>query len=400
MITPPTPLKGIRVLEFTHAIMGPSCGVILADLGAEVIKVEPAPDGDYTRRLQSYGSGFFAQFNRNKQSLALDLKTAEGNQVIRKLLQTADVLIENFAPQTMGKLGLGYEQVHELNPQLIYCSLKGFMDGEYENRTALDEPVQMMSGLAYMTGYPGDPLRAGASVIDILSGTYGAVGILAALHEREQTSKGQLIQNGLFETATYLVGQHLAYASTQTERIQPFPGKVRSWAIYRLFTTLDDKQVFIGVTSNKQWEQFCQLFDRVDLLEDTRLADNTARYYASEWLIPDLEAMFAKLTKVDILAKCVEANFPYAPVNQVEDLWDDPHLLGNGTFLPTQMPHHQIVANLPRQPLLFNHDGHMIHLQPPQVGEHTQTILQTLGYDHTTIVDLAIRNIIALSQES
>ena len=376
-----THLRAIRVLEFTHAIMGPACGVALADLGAEVIKVEPSPAGDYTRHLKGYGSGFFAQFNRNKKSLAVNLKTEDGKEIIQRLLHSVDVVIENFAPGTMDRLGFGYDDVSQINERIIFCSLKGFMPGPYENRTALDEPTQMMSGLAYMTGPPGNPLRAGASVIDILSATYGVIGILAALRERDQTGQGQLVQNGLFETATYLVGQHLAYSSTQDEPIEPFPGKVRSWAIYRLFDTKDDKKVFIAVTSDKHWEQFCRVFDRQDLYVDPSLATNNLRYEAAARLLPDLELMFRSMQKSQILQKCEQAGIPYAPVNQVEDLWEDPHLNEAGTFLRTEFPHHDIVASLPRQPLQFNQAGHGIELQPPLIGEHTRRILLELGYD-------------------
>ena len=386
-------LQNIRVLEFTHAIMGPSCGVILGDLGAEVIKIEPAPNGDYTRNLKGFGSGFFPFFNRNKQSLAVNLKADEGLEIIYKLLESADVLIENFAPNTMERLKLGYEDVSKINPRIIYCSLKGFMDGPYQERTALDEPVQMMSGLAYMTGPKGNPLRAGTSVTDILSGTYGVVGILSALRERDHTGKGQLVQNGLFETAAYMVGQHLAYATTRDEPLEPFPGLVRSWAIYRLFTTKDDKQVFIGITSDKHWKQFCEVFDRPDLYEDETLATNNLRYDAAERLLPDLEAMFAQMTKAEIIGKCKQAAFPYTPLNQPEDLWDDEHLNHNA-FLDIQFPNEDVAVKLPKQPLAFDHQSQPPAQQPPQVGEHTRSILTELGYTTEQIHQLHEQQII------
>ncbi|HIP70116.1 MAG TPA: CoA transferase, partial [Anaerolineae bacterium] len=196
-----TILSDIRVIEFSHAVMGPAAGLVLADMGAEVIRIEPAPQGDHTRRLKGFGTGYYTFFNRNKKSVAINLKTDAGRKIAQKLLQTADVLIENFAPGTMERLGFGYEAVAAQNPALIYCSLKGFMPGPYAERTALDEVVQMMSGLAYMTGPPGRPLRAGASIVDIMGGTYGALAVLAALREREKTGRGQLVQSGLFETA-------------------------------------------------------------------------------------------------------------------------------------------------------------------------------------------------------
>ncbi len=193
------PLEGVRVVEFAHMVMGPSCGLVLADLGAEVIKVEPLA-GDNTRRLEAAGSGFYPVFNRNKKSLAIDLQQPDGRDVVRKLLRTADVLTENFRPGALDKLGFSHETLSAENPRLVYCSLKGFLTGPYEHRLALDEVTQMMGGLAYMTGLPDRPLRAGASVIDIVGGTFAAVGILAALRERETTGRGKRVTSALFET--------------------------------------------------------------------------------------------------------------------------------------------------------------------------------------------------------
>ncbi len=244
------------MLEFTHAVMGPSAGLILADLGAEIIRIEPSPEGDHTRRLKGFGTGYYTFFNHNKKSLAVNLKTEAGLKIVNKLLGTADALIENFAPGTMDRLGLGYEAVSARNPRLIYCSLKGFMDGPYANRSALDEVVQMMSGLAYMTGPPGQPLRAGASIVDIMGGTFGAVAILAALRERDETGEGQLVQTGLFETAAYIMGQHMAYAAISQQPVPPMPARISPWAVYRLFTSRDGQLVFIGITSDKHWLAF------------------------------------------------------------------------------------------------------------------------------------------------
>jgi crotonobetainyl-CoA:carnitine CoA-transferase CaiB-like acyl-CoA transferase len=386
-------LSDIRVLEFTQAIMGPSCGVILADMGAEVVKVEPI-DGDNTRRLQGFGIGFFAMFNRNKKSLAVNLKSPDGKAIVEKLLPTVDVIIENFAPNTMTRLGFGYEQVSAINPQIVYCSLKGYMDGPYEHRTALDEPVQMQSGLAYMTGPPGQPLRAGASVTDILSGTYGVVGILGALREREKTGLGSLVQNGLFETATYLMGQHLAYAVTESEPIKPFPGEVRSWAIYRIFKSKDQKQIFIGVTSNQHWESFCKVFERPDLFQNPSLADNNLRYNEAGWLLADLEVMLLQYSSDEILNRCKEGNFPFSPVNHPEDLWNDPHL-ATRTWLTTQFPDQDFQANLPRQPLQINHRGHDMRLQPPKIGEHTAEIMRQIGFSSEEITGYGKLKIVA-----
>ena len=266
------PLKGIRVIELTHTILGPSCGMILGDLGAEVIKVEPV-DGDRTRKLKGFGGGFFGYFNRNKQSLALDADAPEGRAVLVKLLQSADVMIENFAPGSMSKRGLGPEHLEKINPRLVYCALKGFLPGPYEKRPALDEVVQMMGGLAYMTGPSGRPLRAGTSVVDILGGLFGAFGTVLTLQQRKHTGKGGLVESALFESVVFLMGQHLAITAMNGAPPPPMPERVSSWAIYEIFNTKDGQQVFIGITSDGQWKRFCEFFGQQDLAADPEARD-------------------------------------------------------------------------------------------------------------------------------
>src|SRR4051795_12649996 len=229
------PLQGLRVLEFSHTIMGPCAGLVLADLGAEVVKVEPAPAGDHTRRLPGFAAGFFATFNRNKRSLALDLKRPEGRAAAHRLVAQADVVLENYGPGTMERLGCGWEQLRAVNPRLVYLALKGFLAGPYEHRPALDEVVQFQSGLAYMTGPPGRPLRAGASIIDILGAVFGVVAILAALRERDATGKGQRLSSSLFESAVFLVGSHMAGAAATGLEARPMPARRGAWAVYEVF---------------------------------------------------------------------------------------------------------------------------------------------------------------------
>src|SRR5215212_8221 len=273
----PTPLAGIRVIEFTHMVMGPSCGMILADLGADVVKIEPAPKGDNTRRLTGPATGFFPTFNRNKRSLAVDLKKPAGLALVRRLAKEADVVIENFRPGAMDKLGLGYAALAAVNPRLIYCSCKGFLPGPYEHRTALDEVVQMMTGLAYMTGPPGQPLRAGSSVNDIMGGMFGAIGILAALRERAATGRGQEIQSALFENCCLLAAQHMQQFQMTGEPAPPMPSRVSAWSVYDVFTMANDEQLFIGAVSDKQFQTLCRVIDRMDLADDPALATNAQR---------------------------------------------------------------------------------------------------------------------------
>ncbi len=226
------PLTGIRVLEFCHTIMGPTAGLILADLGADVIKIEPA-DGDATRRLPGFAAGFFPAFNRNKRSLALDLKSDQGRALLHRLAATADVVLENYAPGTMDRLGCGYGDLAHNNPRLIFCALKGFLSGPYEHRPALDEVVQFMSGLAYMTGPPGQPLRAGSSVVDIMGGMFAVIAIQAALRERERTGRGQMVKTALFEATSFLMMQHMAAQALTGRAPPPMPAREGAWARLR-----------------------------------------------------------------------------------------------------------------------------------------------------------------------
>lgn len=386
-------LSSLRVLEFSHAVLGPACGLVLADLGAEVIRVEP-PGGDPTRSLKGFGTGYYPFFNRNKKSIAVDIKSAAGREIVHQLLATADVLIENFAPGTMARLGLGYDDLAAAHPRLIYCSLKGFLPGPYANRLALDEVVQMMSGLAYMTGPAGRPLRAGASIIDIMGGTYGAIAILAALRERDTTGQGQLVSTALFETAAFLMGHHMAYAAVTQEPVPPMPERVSAWAIYRTFTTADDELVFIGVTSDKQWARFCELFERPDWLADERLASNNGRIDQRDWLIPQIADLIAGHSTADTLRRCEQAGIPFSPIARPEDLFDNEQLIAGNSLLETVLPDGR-QAPLPRLPLLLNGQGTTLRQHPPQIGEHTRPLLAELGLIDEEIEELIAAGIVA-----
>lgn len=392
------PLENIRVLEFTHAIMGPSAGLVLADLGAEVIRIERAPEGDHTRRLKGFGTGYFTFYNRNKKSLAVDIKSDEGKEIVHKLLSTADALIENFGPGTMDRLGFGYDDLKEPYPRLIYCSLKGFMTGPYENRPALDEVVQMMSGLAYMTGPPGRPLRAGASIVDIMGGTYGAMAILIALMERQTTGKGKLVMNGLFETAAYIMGQHMAYSAIGQVEIPPMPGRVAAWSVYRPFETADDNLVFIGITSDKHWENFCTVFGREDLLAREELATNNLRVDAQAWLHPELEKFFKTMPKAEIIEKADQAQIPFAPIARPEDLFDDPQLNQGGSLLDVTLEDGR-KTKLPKLPMMIEGDDLSLRMEAPKIGEHSYELLSELGYDSADIQSLLESEIIASELE-
>lgn len=389
----PLPYANIRIVEFTHMVMGPTCGMLLGDLGAEVVKVEPI-EGDSTRRLLGAGAGFFPAFNRNKKSIALDLKQPEGREAALKLVATADIVSENFKPGTMAKLGLDYASVKKLNPGVVYVSHKGFLPGPYENRTALDEVVQMMGGLAYMTGRAGDPLRAGSSVNDIMGGMFGAIGAMAALRQREQTGLGCEVQSALFENNVFLVMQHMMQFAATGRAADPMPSRISAWAVYDVFTVKDGAQIFLAVVSDKQWTVFCQAFGLQELLADPRLASNNDRVLARDWLMPLLRSHLAAHSAAELAARFEAHELPFAPIAKPQELFDDPHLNASGGFGQLRMNDGQM-AKVPLLPFTLDGQRPGIRLQPPAAGEHGEALLRELGYGAAEIAALRARGITA-----
>jgi crotonobetainyl-CoA:carnitine CoA-transferase CaiB-like acyl-CoA transferase len=372
------PLAGIRVIEFTHMVMGPSVGMILGDLGADVIRIEP-PGGDPTRRLLGSGAGYFPMFNRNKRSICLDLKASGDLATARQLVENADVLIENFRPGALERLGLGYESFAQGNPALIYCTAKGFLSGPYQHRTALDEVTQMMGGLAYMTGPPGRPLRAGASVIDVTGGMFGVIGILAALQRRHRTGKGGEVKCSLFETTAFLVGQHMAQQAVTGEAAQPMPVRVSAWAIYDVFDTLNaDEQLFVGVVSDSQWVAFCKSFALDAFAADAKLAVNNERVLARDRIVPQVRALFAGMTRESLVAKLEQIGLPFAPITRPDELFDDPHLNAGGGLVDITIPG-GAPTRLPALPLEFDGVRMGLRHDVPNINGDRDSILKECG---------------------
>jgi crotonobetainyl-CoA:carnitine CoA-transferase CaiB-like acyl-CoA transferase len=390
------PLAGIRVVEFTHMVMGPTCGMVLADLGAEVIKVEPIA-GDNTRHLLGSGAGFFPLFNRNKKSIALDLRQAEGVEAVLKLIATADIVSENFKPGTMAKLGLDYAALRRLDDRLIYVSHKGFLPGPYDHRTALDEVVQMMGGLAYMTGRPGDPLRAGTSVNDIMGGMFGAIGAMAALMQRAQTGKGQEVQSALFENNVFLVAQHMMQFAVTGKPAAPMPGRISAWAVYDVFTVKDGEQIFLAAVSDTQWKLFCDAFGFADLYLDPRLKTNNDRVNAREWMLPILRSRLAGHSAGELTAIFEKNGLPFAPITKPEQLFDDEHLKQTGGLAPLTLPDGR-AATVPLLPLTLDGERPGVRLQPPRLGEHTRELLAEVGYSNEAVASLQARGIVVVAQ--
>ncbi len=393
------PLHGIKIVEFTHMVMGPAAGVVLGDLGADIIRIEPT-GGDATRALRGSGAGYFPMYNRNKRSLCVDLKSEAGKKIVLGLVERADIVIENFRPGTMERLGFGYEVLAARNPGLIYCSNKGFLSGPYENRTALDEVTQMMGGLAYMTGPPGRPLRAGTSVVDVTGGMFAALGILAALFQRSTSGQGQELVASLFESTVFLVGQHMAQYAVMGVPAAPMPARESAWAIYQIFETKDDDQVFVGIVSDKQWHLFCEAFGLAELAADRTLETNNDRAAQKERLVTAVQEAFRKLTKQELMDRLEETGLPFAPIGKPEELLDDPHLNANEGLLEvsvTEGEHAGSTMRLPALPLAMNGHRFGVHQDIARAGQHTREVLAELGYSGEQIADLLDRGVVASS---
>jgi crotonobetainyl-CoA:carnitine CoA-transferase CaiB-like acyl-CoA transferase len=387
-MTGPTPLSGLRVVEFTHMVMGPTVGHVLASLGADVVRVEPI-GGDQTRRLLGSGAGYFPMYNRHKQSICIDLKSEGGMAVAKRLCERADILVENFRPGALDRLGLGYETLAAINERLIYCSEKGFLPGPYEDRTALDEVAQMMGGLAYMTGPPGRPLRAGASVIDVAGGMFGVIAILAALEERHRTGRGQKVIASLFETTVYLVGQHMAQFAVTGKPAAPMPARVSAWAIYDVFETKDDP-VFIGVVTDALWEKFCALFGLEALWADQALRRNNDRVLARDRILPEIRALIAQYTRAEVIAKLDGTGLPFASIGRPEEMFDDPHLAASGGLEPVTLDTGE-QTRLPTLPIEMNGQRPGGAVALPEPGANSRAVLAALGLDEGEIEALFAR---------
>ena len=380
---PPLPLAGLRVLEFTHMVMGPTCGMILADLGAEVIKVEP-PGGDKTRTLPGLGIGFFRSFNRNKKSVVIDIATEAGRATAAELAGACDVVLENFRPGLMAGFGLDYETLSKQYPKLIYVTHKGFLPGPYEHRLALDEVVQMMGGLSYMTGPIGRPLRAGTSVNDIMGGMFGAIGVLAALRERERTGRGQEVQSALFENCVFLSSQHMQQYLMTGEPPPPMPSRVSAWSVYDVFT-LDEgeQQLFIGAVSDKQFATLCRVLERPDLLDQPGFGDNASRVAVRPQLLAQLGEILLHHRVAELAPKLEAAGIPYAPIMRPDQLVEDPHLIASGGLVPMQTEDGG-TTDVVLLPLTMGGQRPGVRRPLPGIGEHTEEVLAGLRSRHST----------------
>lgn len=380
-------LEGIRVLELGHIVAGPTAGLLLAALGADVIKVERPGSGDQARFSRG-NQGYFLAFNGGKRSITLDLKASGGREAFERLLRTADVVVDNYGPGVLERIGLSYEEMRQIKPGLLHCGIKGFLSGPYENRNLLDEPAQMMGGLAYMTGPPGKPLRAGASIVDMTGAMFGVIGILAGLLKRSRDGQGDDMRVGLFETAVFLVSQHIAKAGISGEVPAPMTergvGQDLGWGIYRVFETKDQRHVFIGVTSNVQWENFCNEFELHELWAEEALRDNAGRREEFVRLTQRTEELARTFDFREIVARLESANIPHAPINTPTDLFEHPHLTERQHMTELTAPD-GTSSPLPGLPVEFRDAKLSGRTNPPLLGQDTVSLLEELGYSEKEI---------------
>jgi crotonobetainyl-CoA:carnitine CoA-transferase CaiB-like acyl-CoA transferase len=371
------PLDGIRVVEMTHMIMGPSCGMFLGMLGAEVIKVEP-PAGDKTRHLTGMGSPFFPLFNRGKKSVQLDTASEAGRLALDRLLATADVFVDNFRDESLAKMGADPAVLRGKYPRLILASHKGFLKGPYQERTAMDEVVQMMTGLAYMTGPSGRPLRVGSSANDIMGGLFGAFAVVAAIMERQTTGKGRDLRVGLFENCLLLVAQHMVQFELEGVNPPPMPERTFSWPVYDIFTTADGKQLFVSAVTEGQWATVCDILGLQRLKADPRLQTKMDTINARSWTLPLITEAIAARTFDALVADFEAKGISFSPIAKPGDMFEHPHVMRPGGLATSRLPDGRTF----RAPALpFDVDGTMMTGggDLPAVGQHTDAVLGALG---------------------
>lgn len=359
----------IRVLELGHIVAGPSAGLILADLGFEVIKIEKPGTGDISRRLSKQSSGAFPFYNRGKKYITLDISSERDSEIFKELLLTSDIVIDNLGPGAVERAGFSYEKIHMLNKRIIYLSLKGYAKGPYEKRKSLDYPIEVHSGLAYMTGLKGRPMRVGASIIDMSAAMFGVIGVLQAMMEREQSGEGKYVDIGMFETAAYFMGQHIATSQIEHMEMEPINEEGFAWGVYDFFTTRDDLQVFIAVTTDPQWEKFCEGFG-LEVCGDPMYRTNEGRFDRRNTLMPIIRRKISSMTSSEASEILEGLNIGYAFLNRPSDLLNDPHMskkmisiLYNGSTI-----------RVPKTPVGYASKGN-----PGSLGQDNDEILGELG---------------------
>lgn len=390
------PISDITVVELGHIVAGPFCGMILADLGADVIKVERPATGDMLRDSSELGNSTFDYLNRNKSSVTIDLKSEEGSAVFKRLIDEADVVVENFGPQATDRLGIGYDDLSKDREGLIYCSIKGFTPGPYEEYPALDPIAESLSGLMSVTGREDmPPVRSGTSIADMAAAMYAVIAILGALRHREQTGEGAHLYSGLFESTVSLMGYWLAYTETYGKVPKPLGASHMNWSPYEVFRGIDGTWVFIGPAGQAQWERMCHSLSLDDLLEDPRFETLADRRQHNEELIDILRDRLSGYSSTEIVERLREVDVPVAPVNDIDDVLQDPHLDEIGMLqkiATTEGDGDEI--RVPRYPIFSDGHEHAPLRSPPALGEQTEAILSELGFADDEIESLRTADVI------
>lgn len=372
------------VLELGHIVAGPTAGLILSDLGYDVIKVERPGEGDIARRLTNQSVGSFPFYNRNKRSLTLDLRKEEGKRIFKELVIKADIVIDNMGFGAMERLGLSYDVLRKINERIIYMSLKGYGAGPYENRKSLDYPIEVHSGLAYMTGLTGRPMRVGGSMVDMSAAMFGVIGVLDAMIEREKTGEGRFLDSGLFETAAFFMGQHMVTYQMTGKDLKPINEEGFAWGIYDFFETKDDQKVFVAVTTDHQWEKFCSALS-LGVCDDRSLSRNADRHSKREYLIPVISSKIKEIDSSELVRILSEHNISYAVLNRPWDLLKDPH--EKGKLMREHYGEYEIMT--PPTPIKQRYVR-----DPPELGENNDEVLSWLGYGEKEIADFREKMVI------
>ena len=386
-------LQDIQVLDLTRALAGPFCTLMLGDYGADVIKIEIPETGDDTRHwgppFIGDESAYFLSINRNKRSLTLNFKEQEAIKIFLKLVEKADVVVENFTPGVMKRFGLDYEAVKAINPSIIYCSISGFgQDGPYQNRPAYDQIMQGVSGLMSITGEPdGEPQKVGIAVSDIGAGMWAAFAVMTALHHRSNSGDGQHIDISMLDAQVAWMTYQAAYFFANEEPPKRLGAAHPTLVPYQAFMSQDGKYVNVAVGSERLWERFCEGVNRMDLKDDPNFAQNGDRVRNRSTLVPLLQEYF--LTQpADYWVNALQSvNVPAGPINDLADVFSDPQILHREMLV--EIPHPTLKSiKQTGLPLKFSVTPGAFDKHPPLLGEHNEEILNSLGYSAQDIADL------------
>ena len=392
-------LEGVRVLDLTRALAGPFCTLMLGDYGADVIKIELPGAGDDTRHwgppFIGEESAYFLSINRNKRSLTLNFKEEQAREIFLQLVAQSDVVVENFTPGVMGRLGLEYETVKQANPNIIYCSISGFgQDGPYQSRPAYDQIMQGISGLMSITGeLGGEPQKVGVAVTDIGSGMWAAFAVMSALHHRNQHGEGQYIDISMLDAQIAWLTYQAAYYFAYDRPPQRLGAAHPTLVPYQAFMCQDGKYLNVAVGSERLWDRFCQAVKREDLKDRPEFATNGVRVENRATLVPLLQEYFLTRAADDWVADLQQHNVPAGPINDLADVFSDPQVLHREMLLEM---HHPTLGAIKQTglPIKFSLTPGGLDRPPPLLGEHNGQILKDLGYSDAQIAEMAEKSVI------